>query len=61
MSLRTDKTSGILTSVFGVMMCGFSAFCLLIVAGQLVVMSMMPATPQSSAFANNTLYPIHSV
>jgi hypothetical protein len=45
-SLRTDKVSGTITGVFGLMMVGFASFGLIIVGLQRVMFSFMPKPPR---------------
>jgi hypothetical protein len=47
MSLRTYKVSGIVTLLFGIGVIGFSAFGLMIVALQTILVSTMPPIPKS--------------
>jgi hypothetical protein len=59
MSLRTDRNSGILTCICGVLMSVFAAVALLMVALQRLMLTTMPPIPTSDARGKLFLQTMH--
>ena len=65
MSLRTDRVSGIITWVFGLVMIGFATFGLLIIAIQRAMIGVMPPMPMNpnepGVSVIDAMYTVHGI